>query len=89
MAGQLNNLASLLLATNHHVEAEALMRRAIAISEQSLGSDRSDMAIYLNNLAQLLQHTGRLSEAEVIIRRNLAILELCSSDWVPRTGTGM
>jgi hypothetical protein len=75
VAIDLNNLATLLKATNRLSEAEPLMRRALAIDEKSFGQDHPDVAIRLNNLAQLLQATNRLSEAEPLMRRALAIDE--------------
>ncbi|MBX3419832.1 MAG: tetratricopeptide repeat protein [Pirellulaceae bacterium] len=72
----LNNLAQLLQATNRLAEAEPLMRRALAIDEQSFGAEHPLVAIRLNNLAQLLQDTNRLAEAEPLMRRALAIDEL-------------
>ena len=53
-------------------EAEPLLRRALAIDEQSCGPD---VAIRLNNLAQVLQATNRLAEAEPLMRRVVDILE--------------
>ena len=54
-------------------EAEPLMRRALAIDEQSYGKDHPKVARDLNNLAQLLQATNRLSEAEPLMRRVVTI----------------
>jgi tetratricopeptide (TPR) repeat protein len=51
------------------------MRRALAIDEQSYGTEHPDVAIDLNNLAALLQATNRLGEAEPLMRRALAIDE--------------
>ena len=62
-----------LKATNRLTEAEPLMRRALAIDEQSYGAEHPDVAIDLNNLALLLQDTNRLMEAEPLMRRALAI----------------
>jgi hypothetical protein len=56
-----------------HAEAEPLMRRALAIDEQSFGAAHPNVARDLNNLAQLLQATNRLAEAEPLMRRALAI----------------
>jgi tetratricopeptide (TPR) repeat protein len=75
VAIRLNNLAQLLQATNRLAEAEPLMRRALAIDEQSFGTNHPKVAIRLNNLAQLLQATNRLAEAEPLMRRALAIDE--------------
>jgi tetratricopeptide (TPR) repeat protein len=58
-------------ATNR-LEAEPLMRRALAIDEASYGAEHP---ADLNNLAQLLQDTNRLAEAEPLMRRALAIDE--------------
>ncbi len=69
----LNNLATLLQATNRLGEAEPLLRRALAIAEASLGIDHPDVAICLSNLALLLRATNRLGEAEPLMRRHLAI----------------
>ncbi len=55
--------------------AEPLFRRALAISEASLGPDDPTVATRLNNLALLLQATNRLAEAEPLYRRAIAIGE--------------
>ena len=47
----LNNLATLLQATNRLENAEPLMRRALHIDEQSFGPEHPKVAIRLNNLA--------------------------------------
>jgi tetratricopeptide (TPR) repeat protein len=75
LARDLNNLARLLQAMNRLAEAEPLMRRALAIDEQSYSAEHPEVAIHLNNLALLLQETNRLSEAEPLMRRALAIDE--------------
>lgn len=69
----LNNLASLLDATNRRAEAERLYRRALPIDEASFGPDHLEVAICLNNLARLLQATNRLADAELLMRRHVAI----------------
>jgi tetratricopeptide (TPR) repeat protein len=74
VARDLNNLASLLQATNRLAEAEPLMRRALAIDEASYGPGHPEVATDLNNLAQLLNATNRLAEAEPLMRRNVEIL---------------
>ena len=61
--------------TNRLAEAEPLMRRALAIDEQSYGTDHPDVARDLNNLAQLLQATNRLAEAEPLMRRAVKIIQ--------------
>ncbi len=69
----LNNLAHLLQATNRLVEAEPLMRRALAIDEASYGAAHPNVAITLCNLAQLLKATNRLREAEPLMRPPVVI----------------
>ena len=71
----MNQAGLLLLGKALHAEAEPLMRRALAIDEQSFGVEHPDVARGLNNLAQLLQATNRLAEAEPLMRRALAIDE--------------
>jgi tetratricopeptide (TPR) repeat protein len=70
-----NELGQLLTAKADYAEAEPLMRRALAIDEQSYGQDHPNVAIRLNNLGQLLQVTNRLAEAEPLMRRALVIDE--------------
>jgi tetratricopeptide (TPR) repeat protein len=65
----------LLQDTNRLEEAEPLLRRALAIDEQSYGPEHPNVARDLNNLALLLQDTNRLEEAEPLLRRALAINE--------------
>jgi Tetratricopeptide repeat len=55
------------------VEAEPLLRRALAIAEQSFGPEHPEVAIQLNNLAGLLYSANRLEEAEPLMRRHLII----------------
>jgi tetratricopeptide (TPR) repeat protein len=57
------------------VEAEPLMRRALAIDEKNYGLDHPNVARDLSSLAQLLLRTGRLEEAEVLMRQALTIDE--------------
>ncbi|MFM8728794.1 MAG: tetratricopeptide repeat protein, partial [Planctomycetaceae bacterium] len=64
----LNNLASLLYATNRFSEAEPLNRRALSINDNINDQNQP-------NLASLLEDTNRLSEAEPLYRRALSISE--------------
>jgi len=63
----------LLQESNRLAEAEPLIRRALAIDEQSYGPHHPDVAIRLNNLAHLLRATNRLAEAEPLMRRVVEI----------------
>jgi len=71
----MGQLGMLLDVKAQHAEAEPLMRRALAIDEQSYGPEHPEVATDLNNLAQLLHATNRLSEAEPLMRRALQIDE--------------
>ena len=75
-AWALSELAALLQETNRLAEAEPLMRRSLAIFEQSYGAEHTNVATRLNNLATLLKQTNRPVEAERLMRRSLAIDEL-------------
>jgi tetratricopeptide (TPR) repeat protein len=56
-------------------EAEPLMRRALALDEQSYGPEHPNVARDINNQAQLLKAMNRLSEAEPLMRRVVRIFE--------------
>jgi tetratricopeptide (TPR) repeat protein len=71
----MNQGAQLLHEKALHAEAELLMRRALAIIEQTCGAEHPDVATLLNNLAVLLKDTNRLAEAEPLMRRALVIDE--------------
>ena len=64
VAIRLNNLASLLQATNRLAEAEPLMGHAFSIFWASLGSDHPNTQTVAGNYITLLQATG-LSKAEI------------------------
>jgi len=70
-----NDLGVLFLAQARYLEAEPLMRRALAIDDASHGPEHPAVARDLNNLAQLLQATNRLTEAEPLMRQALVIDE--------------
>jgi tetratricopeptide (TPR) repeat protein len=74
-AGLMDQLGLLFDAKALHSQAEPLMRRALAITEASLGADHPTVSIRLNNLAQLLRATDRFAEAEPLLRRALVIDE--------------
>jgi len=70
-------------------QAEPLMRRALAIDEQSFGPHHPKVAIRLNNLALLLKATNRLAEAEPLMRRALAIDEQSFGPHHPEVATDL
>lgn len=69
------NLAHVLTDMNQMVEAELLIRRALAIDEQRHGPDHHEVAVDLNTLALLLKDTNRRAEAEPLLRRALELDE--------------
>ena len=69
--------------------AEPLMRRALAIDENSYGTAHPRVATDLTNLAGLLQATERFTEAEPLMRRALAIDENSYGTTHPRVATDL
>src|SRR5262245_29073977 len=56
-------------------EAEGLYKRALAIMEQALGANHSDVGQTLTNLANVYRDQGRYAEAEGLLKRALSITE--------------
>ena len=85
----LNNLANLYKAQGKHAQVEPLYQRALAIREQweqfllrglalveqQLGLEHSDVAYVLNDLANLYKAQGKYAQAEPLYQRALAIWE--------------
>jgi tetratricopeptide (TPR) repeat protein len=71
----LNAHAIILNTLGRYAEAESPLRRALAIYEQSLGTEHPAVATSLSNLAKLLQYQSKYNEAEPLFRRALAINE--------------
>jgi len=77
----LNSIASYLYGRAAYLEAEKLLRWALAIREGQLRPDHPDIATSLNNLALLLETQKKYEDAEPLHRRALAIREgLLGSD---------
>jgi len=89
VAGDLNNLAQLLKATNRLQDAEPLMRRALVIHQVSYGDNHPLVALSLNNLALLLNDTNRLAEAEPFFRKALEIHQLSYGDNHPSVAASL
>ena len=64
-----NNLATLLHEKKDHEGAESMYRRAIAITEESLGPEHQQLVVFLYNLAALLEGLGQKDEAEALEAR--------------------
>jgi len=65
----------LYLAQGKYKQAELLLRRALAIREQMLGSESPRTAITLAHLARLSRDQGKYAEAESLFQRALTIRE--------------
>lgn len=76
-AGSLASLAItiLTLAPDDRAEAEALLRRSLAIQESKLDREHVLLAFTLQELGVCLQRVGRLTEAEGLLRRCLTVKE--------------
>jgi len=59
----------------NYAEAEPLHKRALAIREEALGPDHTDVAASLSNLAGVYHGEARYAEAEPLYNRALAIFE--------------
>ncbi len=73
VAGNLNNLAILLMQSERFVESEALFREAMAMNRRLHGDQHPDIATGLNNLGLLYRSQGRLPQAEAAYSEALAM----------------
>ena len=74
VAATLSNLANALsLGVGDHVQAEAMLRAAIASAERAFGPDHPQVATYLNNLVNVLIRRARFAEALPLARRAVDI----------------
>ena len=78
-------LGGALLGQKKYTEAEPLLRRALAISEKTIGPEDPAIAPQLNNLALLYVAQGRYLEAETLFKRSLAIREKVLGPQHPAT----
>src|SRR5262249_21869211 len=69
------SLALLYCDKGDYAQAEPLYRRALAISEKTLGAEHPRTATVLNNLALLYYDKGDYAQAELLYGRALAIRE--------------
>jgi eukaryotic-like serine/threonine-protein kinase len=65
----LNNWANTLGGLGRDLEAERLLRRAVAIGSLAAGKEEGDYGNLLNNLGRVLLHLGRLEEAAAYSER--------------------
>jgi tetratricopeptide (TPR) repeat protein len=71
----LNRAGTYLQVHGRLTDAQALLERALAITEAAYGPDHPDVARDLNNLAQILQDLGQLEAARALQERALAITQ--------------
>jgi tetratricopeptide (TPR) repeat protein len=71
----LNQVGYYLINRGRYMEAELLLKRALAIREQDLDPMHLDTALSLNDLATLYQRQGKYEQAELLYQRALAIRE--------------
>ena len=83
----LNNLGLLYDALGRYAEAEALLKRAVAILEKSQRPDHPPLWTSLNNLAVVYASQGLHSKAEPLYKRSLAISESALGAEHPNVGT--
>ncbi|HWT15265.1 MAG TPA: serine/threonine-protein kinase [Patescibacteria group bacterium] len=69
----LHNLATVLLDSGRHDEAEPLIREAIAATERTQGVDAAPLVILMEGLEQVLSARGALDQEHALGARRLAI----------------
>lgn len=86
-------LAAVYHAQGQYASAEPHYRRALAVSEKTLGQNHPEVASILNSLAELYSAQGRYTAAEPLYRRaleirNSAAAKGSSSAKAPGAGSG-
>jgi len=76
LALTLSNLAYVYQKQARLADAEALLRRALAIYEKRPGADQRRYGQTLNDLGFLYLHQGQHEQAEALLRRSLAVREV-------------
>jgi tetratricopeptide (TPR) repeat protein len=71
----LSNLGLVYRDQGKYVEAEELLKRALAVREKALGASHAYVGATLNNLALVHRDQGKDAEAEGLFERALAIRE--------------
>lgn len=71
----LNEVANYCYDLGQYADAELLYKRSLAIYEQTLEPDHSELAVSLNNLAFFYHGQGKYSKAEPLYERSLTIYE--------------
>src|SRR5205085_4295290 len=73
IASTLNDLGTLYFMQGKYPQSEPLLRQALAIREQVLGSEHPDTATSFHNLAELYRKQGKYSNAEDFYQRAFQI----------------
>jgi len=81
-----NDIATFLLDSGHHVEAEELIRLALTFVKGMGEENNPGVGIMLNNLARVLDESGRCDEATTLLRRVIGILKTCLGGEHPKVG---
>ena len=89
LSTKIGPLSMLYQDQGQYEQAEPLLKRALAISEQQLGPDHPNMASSLNNLAALYQDQGKYELAEPLYLRALSIYEQQLGPEHPWTATSL
>ena len=70
-------------------EAEALLRRSLALKEKALGTDHPSYGASLHALAGVVSKQGKYPEAEALLRRSLALVEKALGTDHPSYGASL
>ncbi|TYL90921.1 tetratricopeptide repeat protein [Bradyrhizobium rifense] len=84
-----NSLGSLYKDAGRFAEAEAAMRRSLAIVRVRSGEDHPNTAATMGNLAIVLEQEGRYAEAEKLYQRTLEVYEKVYGPNHPTTAIGL
>ncbi|RXH19210.1 CHAT domain-containing tetratricopeptide repeat protein [Bradyrhizobium guangzhouense] len=85
----LNDLGNLYLDAGHLSDAEAVMRRALAIARARSGEAHPNVAATMGNLATVLEHEARYAEAEKLYQQTLQAYERIYGPNHPTTAIGL
>lgn len=85
----LNDLGNLYLDAGRLPDAEAAMRRSLAITRARNGDAHPNVAGAMGNLATVLEHEGRYAEAEKLYQQTLQAYERVYGPNHPTTAIGL
>ena len=85
----LNDLGNLYLDAGRLSEAEAAMRRALAVTRARSGEAHPNVAATMGNLATVLEHEARYTEAEKLYQQTLQAYERIYGPNHPTTAIGL